>query len=135
MDVKTLLVMPPQRQYPLLRVLQENGLEVFAVGSLQEAQQTLGGPTSYDLVFVDTELPDGSWEDLLQFLLRSPKACEMIVCSYCGDERLWAEVIQRGAFDLLPAPYERQEVLRIIQSALGSHYLRKFVRQTPARAS
>lgn len=135
MVARTLLVMPPHRQLLLLRVLQENGLEVFTVGSLQEAQQTIAGPTSYDLVFVDTELPDGSWEDLLQLLLDSPKACEMIVCSHCGDERLWAEVIQRGAFDLLPAPYEGREVMRIIQSALGSHYLRKFVRQAPARAS
>lgn len=134
MDARTLLVMSPQRQFPLLKVLQENGLKVSTAGSLQEARQILRGSAAYDLVFVDSELPDGSWEDLLQFMLDSPKASEMIVCSRCGDERLWAEVIQRGAFDLLPAPYERREIARIVRSALDSRYLRKFARQSPARA-
>ncbi|MBI3894582.1 MAG: response regulator [Acidobacteria bacterium] len=134
MNAKILLVMPPQRQFPLLRVLRENGLEVSTVGSFQEAQQVLWGSASYDLIFVDSELPDGSWEELLEFLKNSPRASEVIVCSRCGDEHLWAEVIQRGAFDLLPAPYEEREIARVVQSALESHYLERFARPAPARA-
>ncbi|MBI4460486.1 MAG: response regulator [Acidobacteria bacterium] len=136
MDARTLLVMPPERRFPLQKVLKENGLEVSAVESYREARKTIGGPSGYDLIFVDAELPDGSWEDMLQYLLDSSKPCELIVCSRCGDERLWAEVIQRGAFDLLPAPYDGREVLRIIQSALSSRYLRRFMSKAPeARAS
>jgi hypothetical protein len=52
----------------------------------------------------------------------------MVVCSRLADEQLWAEVIQCGAFDLIPEPWDRNEVLRIIRSALESHYTDRFSR-------
>lgn len=130
MSDRLLLVMPSQRRLSLLRILEESGMEVFLAGSLREAQAKLSEPTSYELVFVDSELPDGSWKDLLQFLLQLKKSCEMIVCCRCGSERLchqlWAEVIQCGAYDLIPEPYEEREVARIVRSALDSQYMRRF---------
>ena len=81
--------------------------------------------SSYDLVLTDAELPDGSWQDLLQFVLDSRKACEILVSSRCADEDLWAEVLQRGAYDLLVEPYDQKEVCRIIERALDSHYMRR----------
>ena len=135
MSKRILLVMPPQRRLSLLNLLETNGLEVFAAKGFREAQRKLDTPASYDLVFVDAELPDGSWQDLLQHVKDSRRTCEMIVCSRCGDERLWAEVIQCGAFDLIVEPYEEREVLRIVQSALDSHYMRRFLQPVTARAS
>ena len=123
---KILLVLPPQRRSPLLKVLDGKELQIFLASDFHEAQQKISGPTSYDLLLADAELPDGSWRDLLQLLLELKSTSEMIVCSRCGDEGLWAEVLQCGAYDLLVEPYERQEVQRIIENALDSQYMRRF---------
>ncbi|MBI1956757.1 MAG: response regulator [Acidobacteria bacterium] len=123
-----LLVLPLHRQCCLLNLLEEAGLKVSSAADLQEAQGKLSGPPSYDLVFVDAELPDGSWLDLLEFILDTKRACEMIVCSRLGDERLWAEVIQRGAYDLIAEPYEQQQVLRIVQGALDGRQMQRMIR-------
>src|ERR1035441_7307968 len=63
------------------------GMEIFLVPNFQEAKKELSRPGSYDLVFADAELPDGSWRDLLQLLIDSSRHCELIVCSRVGDER------------------------------------------------
>jgi len=100
---------------------------VTSADGLQDAQRLLSGLT-YDLVLVDVKLSDGSWQDLLEFILDTKIACEMIVCSRLGDERLWAEVIQRGAYDLIAEPYEQQQVLRIVQSALDGQQMQRMIR-------
>ena len=100
---------------------------VTSADGLQDAQRLLSGLT-YDLVLVDVKLSDGSWQDLLEFILDSRIACEMIVCSRLGDEQLWAEVIQRGAYDLIAEPYEQQQVLRIVQSALDGQQMQRMIR-------
>ena len=135
MNPKILLVLSPPQRPRLLRLLEEKGMETYLVAGIQEAQQKLRGLISYDLLLVDAELSNGAWRDLLQFILDSKKPCELIVCSRLADERLWAEVIQYGAFDLITEPYEEREVIRIVQSALDSRYMRSFVRTRAAQAS
>jgi DNA-binding NtrC family response regulator len=133
MSAKALLVMSSPRRGELLKLLEDSGLEVYIAGNLHEAERKLSGPTCYDLVCADAELGDGSWKDLLQVVLEHSHNSEMLVCSRCGDEQLWAEVIQSGAFDLIPEPYEEWEVARIVQSALDSQYMRRFARPAEAR--
>ena len=135
MVTKILLVVPAHRRSGLLEILDEKDLRVFPAADFREAQRRLTGPDSYDLVLSDAELPDGSWRDLLQLILESERYCEMIVCSRVGDEQLWAEALQCGVYDLLVEPYEGQEVLRIIQSALDSQYMRRFTQMATPRAS
>jgi len=134
MPNRILLVMPQGRRERMLSFLSESGIDVSSAESVREAQEKLAGPVKYDLAFVDSELTDGSWRDVLQFIVASRVGCEMVVCSRCGDERLWAEVIQCGAFDLVPEPLEKQEILRIIRSALDSHYMQRFGHASEARA-
>ena len=129
-----LLVMPQGRRERMQRFLSESEMDVFSAENVKEAQEKLAGAVKYDLAFVDSELADGSWRDVLQFIVASNIGCEMVVCSRCGDERLWAEVIQCGAFDLVPEPFEKQEILRIIRSALDSHYMQRFGHAAEARA-
>jgi DNA-binding NtrC family response regulator len=81
---------------------------------------------SYDLLFVDAELPGGPWHRLLQAVAASGKSCEVIVCSRFGDERLWAEVLQSGAYDLIAEPFQEEEVNRIAHRALDSQYMWRY---------
>lgn len=133
MKAKVLLVMPPQRRDVLMKYLEEDGLEVFGAGDCREALAKLREGPHYDIVLVDAEIPGGSWREILQFVPESRKGYEVIVCSRCGDEYLWEEMIEAGAFDLIPEPYDRKEVLRIINSALDSQYMRLFVHSVESR--
>jgi two-component system repressor protein LuxO len=109
-------------------------MSLSVASNFRDAQQKLS-THPYNLLFVDPELPGGSWQRLLQWMMQSGKHCEVIVCSRCGDEQLWAEVLQCGAYDLISEPYEQREVARIAQCALESHYLSRYgssYRQTGA---
>lgn len=135
MSHKILLVMPPQRRQKLANFLSHNGLDVLSVGGTEEAMQMLAQRDHYDLVFADADLEDGSWRDLIPVAMFSEIPCEMIVCSRIGEEHLWAEVLQSGAYDLIAEPYENPETLRIIHSALDNHYMRRLKTSLQAMAS
>jgi len=117
--------MPSSRRLGLLPILEQHDMDVYVAGNFRDGQQKLS-EHAYDLLFVDAELPGGPWHRLLQTIVASEKDCEVIVCSRCGDERLWAEVLQYGAYDLISEPFEDGEVARIAHRALDSHYLRWF---------
>ena len=70
------------------------------------------------VVICQHSLPDGDWKHLLTQLDKMAVKPSLIVCSRLADERLWAEVLNLGAFDLLlGAPFEPEEVLRVTASA------------------
>ncbi len=69
------------------------------------------------VVLSDAELPDGGWRNLLDALAAFPAPPRLIVCSRTADERLWAEVLNLGAYDLLLQPFDRGEVTRVIELA------------------
>lgn len=125
MNERLLLVQPPHRRGELLRILEGKDLLISTASDFVEARNKLADE-AFDLLLSDAELPDGTWRDLLQLNLRLLHPCEMIVCSPCGDEELWAEALQRGAYDLLVEPFSRQEVYRIIRSAIDNRYIRRF---------
>jgi DNA-binding NtrC family response regulator len=126
MSPKLLLVLSPERRSRLLPLLEGRDWEIECAAGFQDGVRRLSERTAYDLILADAELPDGSWRNLMLFVQNAGKACEMIICSRLGDHSLWAEVIQCGAYDLIAEPFERQEVARIIQSALESRYMRRF---------
>lgn len=132
-NTRALLVLPPDRRSKLQKLLNGCGIQTSLASTFGEARQKLAGSASYDLVLTDTEFPDGSWRSLLEFVLDSKAASEIIVSSRCGDEDLWAEVLQRGAYDLLVEPYEQQEVCRIVESALDSHHMLRITQMASAR--
>ena len=69
-------------------------------------------------VICDHCLPDGDWKSVLAELDSMPDHPSFIVSSRLADERLWAEVLNLGAFDLLlGSPFVPEEVLRVTQSA------------------
>jgi DNA-binding NtrC family response regulator len=55
-----------------------------------------------------------------QELLEEAQAAQflMLVVSRHADERLWAEVLNLGDFDVLTLPFDRDELRRALSSAL-----------------
>ena len=82
----------------------------------QQARQKLERER-YDVVLTEADLPDGSWVDVLNFAgwLNSPSA--VIVTHPFADDRLWAEVLNLGGYDLLAQPFYISEVQRILSNA------------------
>jgi DNA-binding NtrC family response regulator len=44
----------------------------------------------------------------------------LIVTDRLADERLWAEVLNLGGYDLLLKPFDPEELLRVVSSAWAS---------------
>jgi DNA-binding response OmpR family regulator len=65
-------------------------------------------------------LPDGDWQELWEHVRRRPDPPLFIVSAPWTDARLWAEVLNLGAYDVLVKPYEPFEVARILQHACGT---------------
>jgi len=69
------------------------------------------------VVICDEDLADGDWRELLADLRDEPETPPLIVSSRLADDRLWAEVLNLGAYDLLMKPFEAAEVSRVVRLA------------------
>jgi FixJ family two-component response regulator len=75
------------------------------------------------VVVTDLSHPDGNWSDLLRHVVDVGLDTRVVVCSPAADERLWAEVFWRGAYDLLVEPYNREQVQSIVETATAHEAL------------
>ena len=73
-----------------------------------------------------------SWRDLLDPMLQLSDPPSLIVASRIADEYLWAEALNLGAYDVLAAPFDPAEVMRVLCSAWLHRIHRKQVH--PSRA-
>ncbi|MGE5647876.1 MAG: two-component system response regulator [Acidobacteriota bacterium] len=63
------------------------------------------------------ELPDGSWHDIFNAVKDQPAPPRIIVVSNLADDRLWADVLDLGGYDVLGKPFEQNEVIRVVSLA------------------
>jgi len=73
------------------------------------------------VVLCDCEVSSGTWGEMLDDLSRFPDPPLLIVTSRLADERLWAEALNLGAWDVLAKPFDAGEVNRIVSIA-GQHW-------------
>jgi DNA-binding NtrC family response regulator len=69
------------------------------------------------VVICDGELAPGTWGDLLNHISSFHDPPVLIVTSRLADERLWAEAVNLGAWDVLAKPFDAEEVIRIVSVA------------------
>ena len=73
-----------------------------------------------DVVMADSDLGDGQgWRDILSALDQDRGNTPLIVSSLLADDRLWAEVLNLGGYDLLRKPFEPEEVAHVVTTAAG----------------
>jgi DNA-binding NtrC family response regulator len=85
--------------------------------SLREASLQLFAPrvtAAPPVILCDETLYDGNWKDLLVLTQELAHPHNFIVTSSQADDRLWAEVLNLGAYDVLQKPFRSQEVFRTI---------------------
>jgi DNA-binding response OmpR family regulator len=91
------------------------------------------------VVVCESDLQPGTWKEVLEELRTLPDPPFLIVTSRLADERLWAEALNLGAYDVLAKPFDGVEVTRIVGMAWlrwkDRHAIRGGVRREMALAS
>jgi hypothetical protein len=75
------------------------------------------------------ELPDGDWSDVLDALGGS-SCTNLLVTARTADDRLWADVLHRGGYDVLVQPFDPLEVQRVLTVAWDQQQSRGIRRET-----
>jgi len=89
------------------------------------------------IVMFDCDITSGTWEEMLDHISLLPDPPLLIVTSRLADERLWAEALNLGAWDVLARPFDENEVSRIV-SVAGQHWQDRHgvhIRRTKQRKS
>jgi DNA-binding NtrC family response regulator len=76
------------------------------------------GSGAVPVIVVEAAAADGRWEVLLERTADLPCPPRLIVYSRLADERLWAEVLNLGGFDVISTPFEAHEVRHCVAHAL-----------------
>jgi len=118
--VNALLVGGSREDYQALkRICAVEGWRMRRVATTGEAiKRANEGSTS--MILTEPEAPDGTWRVLVDRFAGRKGAPRVIVCSRLADDRLWAEVLNLGAFDLLNMPFQEKEVRHVIGHAWRS---------------
>ncbi len=115
--VRVLAITASEDDYVLLRhIFSHSNWELQRAATCGEGLDALGKEI-IPVVLCDCELPDGDWRTVLGTVARRRGAARLIVTSSSQDDRLWAEVLEAGAYDLLTKPYDRGEVVRVVSLA------------------
>jgi DNA-binding NtrC family response regulator len=86
------------------------------------------------VVLCERDLWPGTWIDLLENIRHLPHPPSLIVASGLADDRLWAEALNLGAWDVLAKPFDRIEVIRSLKSGWQHWHDQTHMRTTPVKA-
>lgn len=84
------------------------------------------------VVIAERRSAGAEWQRLLDALRDLPDPPQLVVTSLTADDFLWSEVLNRGGYDVLPRPLNRDEVERVIAGA-GRQF--RSLRGAPARTA
>jgi len=101
----------------LAKILSDSDWRLRVTGNFREAQTALREFVP-GVIISDCRLPeDHCWKDVLHEIGTTEDPPPLIVVDRLADERLWAEVLNLGAYDLLAKPFDTSEVLHAVSTA------------------
>ncbi len=71
------------------------------------------------LVICDAD--DVRWEEALEAFRQLGNRPPVVVLTHTVDQRLWLDMLQAGAYDVVAKPYEPQDLHWVVRSALRGH--------------
>jgi DNA-binding NtrC family response regulator len=108
--------------------LECQGMSIVHAESRAQAKTMLGEQNPAPLVFTATQLPDGTWADILAEAGRAAQPVNVIVVSRVVDTRFYVEVIGTGAFDFLAPPFVSTDLAHVVRNALDNVVTRRAAR-------
>jgi len=97
-------------------IFRRAGWRLFEVPGGREAMECLER-NPVQVVIVEKEGPGWHWKNVLSDLRQLTHPPQLIVTSRNADDRLWAEVLNIGGYDVLPQPLNPDEVRRVVAAA------------------
>lgn len=101
----------------LRRHLEDLSVKVSSVQTCGEALFYLWSDSPPHVVFTDTQLPDGTWSDVLSVAKKSSSSVSVVVVSRLADTHLYVETMDRGAYDFMVSPLGLAEVEHVLRCA------------------
>jgi DNA-binding response OmpR family regulator len=116
--ITLLSVSPIEQDHDALdRALRHPKWRIHKALSLPSAVAALLRKTRIPLVVCERDLLPGTWKEMLRHVTLLPQPPHLIVTSRFADDRLWAEALNLGAYDVLAKPFDHAELNRILASA------------------
>ena len=112
--------------------LERQGIHIIHAESCAQAKRMLGGPNPSPLVFTDTQLPDGTWADILAEAEKAAQPVNVIVVARVVNARFYVETIETGAFDLVAPPFVATDLAYVVRGALDNVVARRAARPQSA---
>lgn len=124
MPISALLVGEDGSDRLLLReIFRKCGWKLFEAHTRRSAMQALER-NPVQVVIAASDLPKWDWRKVLRDLRRLAFPPQLVVTSRTADEHLWAEVLNVGAYDVLPQPLDSDEVEHVVAAA-SRHFERE----------
>jgi len=114
------------QEHPLNEVrnlLIRQGVDTSRVRDCAQAAHILCSQTPPVLVFAAMDLPDGTWEDIVDCASTACRPVPVVVVSHQQDIRVSNRVWESGAAGFLAPPFSDQELARVVRSAMLSGFL------------
>jgi DNA-binding NtrC family response regulator len=102
----------------LIRLLERQGVRTTRARSCAEAAAVLGRHRTADLIFTDTTLPDGTWDEVEVLAERMSPRVPVIVVSRSVDITLYFDAMERGASDYIVPPFQAIDLDYLVRGAL-----------------
>ena len=114
----TILSVTPyeEDQFWLQNIISHSKWKLYRADRLESALAVLR-EHEVGVVLSENDLPPHSWTDILDVMHHLQDAPALIVTSRLADDRLWAEALNLGAYDVLAKPFNPDEVRRIVSLA------------------
>ena len=105
-----------QDQLALQRIIGHSNWVLRTTSTYTEALEILHQDLM-PVVITECDLAPYSWKDVLTELGTMTNPSRLIVASDHADAQLWGEVLNLGAYDVLPKPFESAELFASVSSA------------------
>jgi DNA-binding response OmpR family regulator len=105
----------PEDHHQLSKILKECRWQVSKAGTCKEAVSRLYRKRM-PVVICSSDLPDGTWRDVLHQINALADPPFLIVTSRLADDYLWAEVLNLGGYNVLAKPFRESEVKHVVSS-------------------
>jgi DNA-binding NtrC family response regulator len=91
-------------------------IRIYRAASLKAAEELLR-LTRSRVLMADTTFEKGAWQDALYLTSYLRPLTVLVVAARSANERLWIEVLERGAYDLVARPFHADELRRVLENA------------------
>ncbi|MDB5102660.1 MAG: two component, sigma54 specific, transcriptional regulator, Fis family [Fibrobacteres bacterium] len=123
----------PKLRALLSMALTAEGMEVKEAESAEAALDLLGRGDAISAMITDVRMPGMSGLDLVKRVRREHPGIECIVMTAYADSGTGVEAMRNGAFEYVTKPFEMDEMVLLIRSALEKGRLREEVAELRVR--